>query len=408
MLVAAAFLVKILASLFLYWLYSRYYTNRSTADLFKYYDDSQVMLRALWSHPLDYLQMLTGIGNDTPHFQVYYQQMNNWCGIYPSNIYGDGHVLIRFHALVGLVSFGSYHVHALVMCLLSFTGIMALYRVIVSILPRYRWEGFLLLFFFPSIVLWSSSVLKEGLIFFSMGLILYSVFKLSRGPVDWKHIVLLIVSLLILRYCKFYLFLFTLPLLTAYLLVERFERKRKGLWFAGTVLLFMILALVVGEIYHDYRLPGILSRKQNDFLFLAREMQAGSRLDVAPLGSGWKDLLLQLVPGFTRTLIRPLPWEGGPLLVVASGIENAVVWMLIAWVMLFFRKPDSHALFWYVAFLFIAIFVLTGMITPVMGAMVRYKSPGLPYLFVSLMFMYDKDKASDFLKPLCQILHRSS
>jgi hypothetical protein len=38
------------------------------------------------------------------------------------------------------------------------------------------------------------------------------------------------------------------------------------------------------------------------------------------------------------------------------------------------------------------MFILTGLITPVMGAIVRYKVPALPFLMILLVMLIDKEK----------------
>ena len=38
------------------------------------------------------------------------------------------------------------------------------------------------------------------------------------------------------------------------------------------------------------------------------------------------------------------------------------------------------------------LFTLIGLITPIMGAIVRYKVPGLPFLLIFLLLLLDKEK----------------
>ena len=98
--------LKVLAGVGMYWLYTSYYPDRSTADIFKYFDDSKVMFDALFEQPGDYFKMLFGIANEGAHFdESYYQQMNHWFRKWERGIYNDSHTIIRFNALVRLFSF---------------------------------------------------------------------------------------------------------------------------------------------------------------------------------------------------------------------------------------------------------------------------------------------------------------
>src|SRR5690606_21957916 len=51
--IGALFLLKVAAGTALWWVYTYYYTDRSTADIFKFFDDGNVMFSALLAHPLD-------------------------------------------------------------------------------------------------------------------------------------------------------------------------------------------------------------------------------------------------------------------------------------------------------------------------------------------------------------------
>src|SRR5690349_1470874 len=71
------FCIKIAFGVLLWYIYTYYYTDRSTADIYKYFDDSKVMYDALRTHPADYFRMLFAVGNDNAYFdQSYYSHMN--------------------------------------------------------------------------------------------------------------------------------------------------------------------------------------------------------------------------------------------------------------------------------------------------------------------------------------------
>jgi len=92
-------LALILFGVALWWIYTYYYPDRSTADIFKYFDDSKVMYDALWKHPADYFKMLFAIGNDNAYFDSnYYSHMNYWYREFDNKIYNDSHTIIRFNA----------------------------------------------------------------------------------------------------------------------------------------------------------------------------------------------------------------------------------------------------------------------------------------------------------------------
>ena len=60
------FLLKFGAGLSLTWIYTNYYTDRSTADLYKLFDDSKFMYEAIFDKPKDFFKMISGLDNNAP------------------------------------------------------------------------------------------------------------------------------------------------------------------------------------------------------------------------------------------------------------------------------------------------------------------------------------------------------
>ncbi len=395
--IIAAFLVKILASFTLYYIYTYHYTDRSSADIFKYFDDSKVIFDSLLRKPLDFISIVTGIGNDQPYFDQYYQKMNNWYGIYPSNIYGDGHLLIRFNALIRIISLGNYHIHALVMCLLSFIGITGIYKFASTKLPRKNKILFILLFFFPSVVFWSSGILKEGLIFFSLGLILYLIDLMINTRAGILKCLLLIFSFLILRYTKFYIFLIFIPLCLAYLWSLKASILKSGLKYVLILSVTVLLGLFIGFLFPQYDIIHILVRKQNDFLLLAQNTNAGSIINVDPLQDSISSVVTAILPGFIRVLTLPYPWDLRNIFSIIPAAENIFSLLMLLTVLVWHKKNEDDSFFWLCLFFFCFVYSVIGLMTPVIGAIVRYKVIAIPFYFSGLLFLWDKENTIKFL-----------
>jgi len=55
-------------------------------------------------------------------------------------------------------------------------------------------------------------------------------------------------------------------------------------------------------------------------------------------------------------------------------------------------NQDVKNVLWNSLFFIIMLFILTGVSTPVIGALVRYKVPGLLFLIIVINLMYDQFK----------------
>jgi len=456
------FLLKILASLALWAIYTYYYTDRSTADIFKYFDDSKVMYDAIHTHPSDYFRMLFGIGNDSPGFNHYYIQMHNWARQYESNLYNDSHTIIRFNALLRILSLGCYQVHAVILCFLSLSGLVALYKVFAHLLPGKKTGVIASVFLIPSVLFWGSGVLKEGLIFFGLGILILHWYRCWSGKFSVGSLLWVCFGVCLLLVTKFYIIVSIVPGLIYLAWILFSGNKYFLLKFSIVMAFYAGLGLSVKYLVPAYDPLQVLSIKQRDFSSLAKGgallrcdtamiyltieqrtknlikanhpgeytlregtpivywhdysaeedtlfgMQgptpvvyrmendmprSGSMIWTRPLEPTVSSFLRNLPMALLNTLFRPLPTEvRGPMLLMPC-LEIIGYTLLLGSCFFYYRtKADGmeYALFC-LSFVFI-LFAITGLTTPVMGALVRYKAPGLPFLVLSLLFFLDEEK----------------
>lgn len=389
----AIFLMKVLAGFLLYLVYTYVYTDRSTADIFKYFDDSKVMYDALFQRPADFLQMLTGIKNDSPRFDAYYNQMNYWYRVYESNIYNDSHTIIRFNAVIRLFSFGYYNVHTVFMCFFSLAGLTGLYRFFSVRVQGKKHLLLLAVFLLPSVTLWGSGVLKEGLLLFGLGMLLWHTHLLLRKEKGTLSLIMILGSLLLLMYAKFYVIVMMMPLLLAFVWCERTKNRHCLQKYLTVLGVGGLLALGFHYLFPDYNLIQLLVQKQHDFIALAQSVQSGSSIAMQPLDPNPASLLLHVPGALYNSLFRPWFFEGGGFLMLAAGLENLFILTLMALCLLFPQwPPRNQSLFWLSLFFSLGILVLTGLTTPVMGAIVRYKVPALPFLLLTFFMLTDTEK----------------
>jgi hypothetical protein len=150
---------------------------------------------------------------------------------------------------------------------------------------------------------------------------------------------------------------------------------------------FFLLAFNMHRILPAYKLADIIYYKQQNFYVLAEMTKANSVIRAPEfLATGWS-LALHAPLGFLTTLLRPTFWDAqGNLLVTASALENFVMLAIMVALLIRPKRVESGALN-FVLFSGIYVFLLyslIGLITPILGAMVRYKVVGMPFLFFVL------------------------
>ncbi len=392
--IAGIFVLKVAAGTLLWAIYTFIYTDRPTADIFKFYDDSAVMYSALPDRPRDYLQMLFGIQNDTPYFtEEYYRKMNNWFRKYESEVHNDAHTVIRFNALVRLISFGEFHVHTVIAAFLSTTGMVAIHRTFVKRLPGRERALMIAIFLLPSVLLWASGVIKESLLFFGLGIVLYQSFRAIEGRWTIPGLIALLLGIILLFYLKIYVLLSLIPALILY----AWSRKGPAMAIVWKALLVyglgVILAMNLHRVIPGFDVIGLIALKQKDFIGLATSVDSGSFVMPPPLTPDIWSLLINAPYAIYITLIGPLIHFSGSFGAIAAA-ENFV--MLAAFAMLIIHARPwitvDRALVASLIGYCVLLSLVIGWTTPVMGAIVRYRTPLLPFLLIVALLMFDHQR----------------
>ncbi len=462
--IATVFILKIFAGLLLWAVYTFYYTDRLSADIYKYFDDSRYMFEALKSNPADFLGMLSGLGDQSYYFTRYYLHMNNWDSPFYSSLYNDSHLMIRFNAIVRIFSFGYFNVHTVFMCFISLSGLTAVYKSFVPFIRDKSRELAAVIFLLPSVLFWSSGVLKEGFLFFSAGMLIYHVFCISAGRMSLRSLYWIVFSATLLAIVKFYVLISLLPGLTLFYILKktspRFvlakaalvmtayaaiglnthhflplhsplevlrmkQRDFVGLANGGTYLINDSLFAYISPENHDAVLPAGGGKfhirqgsayyywknnntKDTIFVYASTDTvryslfsdhpRAGSVIKIPPLDGSFLDALGNTPSAILNSLFRPYPWEARSILLLLPVFENILVTAALIACIFFFRwKREISAPFLLCLSFVLILAAISGLVTPVLGALVRYRTPALPFLLITILFIFDKEK---FLKKI--------
>ena len=391
--ISALFLLKICAGFVMFLLYTYHYTDRNTADIFKYFDDGRAILAVLFDNPIHYLQLILGINTDASYLQGYLENTNHWFKPYDSRAYNDTRTIIRFNAIVGLFSMGYYQVHNVVINFLSLAGLLLVYKAFLPFLKNKSMELAIGVFLIPSVIFWGSGVLKEGILLLGMGLTLYHGFILITDDKKWINLVWLIAGVALIALSKFYVLLALAPAFICYILVAKTSIKYTSIKYAVVLTLLLALGTLIGKLNPETSALQAIAQKQHNFIRLADSLQSGSKIEVSTLELTFTSFALNSPAALGNVLFRPHILEAQSPVILLAAIENAMLLLLLALFLFFFKFESTHINLLLFCLTFVLIlYLLIGYTTPVMGAIVRYKAPALPFLYVMLLLIFDKDK----------------
>ena len=389
---AALFILKCVSGILLGLLYTYYYTNHQDADSFKFFTDSKIMFDALYTHPWDFFRMLTGIDGKSNNLLHYYMEMNSWLN--KNTLYNDNRTIVRLNAFFRFFSGGYYNVHVIFINFISFTGLFCLYKTFIQYSTDRKIELLLLTFLLPSVIFWGSGLLKDGLLIAGFGFFIFTYSQLIKNGYTFKRILLLLIGFIILVLTKVYVFVIILPGILAWLITRNYGKLKTTITFLLIYIFYLLAAFSIYRINDRYNIAAEIFYKQHNFIEIG-EYHAASMIKPIVFECSGTSILQSSPRAFFNTLLRPLLTDvhGNPMILL-SALENLLLLLIILLVVFAFkpcRKNEIQFVLFNVFFILL-LFMLIGLITPILGAMVRYRIIALPSLIYLLVTFYDREK----------------
>ena len=384
------FIAKILSGIALLLIYKFYYgTNGS--DIFNYFKDGQVIYKVSETSFVDYLKLVSGIGSYSQNLEPYLRENTDyWFKAFNYNLLNDNRLVIRINAVLHFISNNNIFVHSVFFSFFSFVGLTALYKVFNKAFSNKN-ILIVIVFFIPSVMIWSSALLKESVLMLSLGVLLLSFFNLLNNKKLLINILLLLLSTFFMFILKFYVLFSLIPGLI-FLIINKFYSKNSLVVFV-VVYIFSILLFFNFQYISNYNLAEIISFKQHDFINMVNEsVNVGSRIDIPILEPNFLSFVTAIPTALLNTFLRPSIFDVHSVIVIPSVIENFLFIIMVVFTIIYFNKSLLKKNLTFILFslsFVVTLSLLIGLTTPVLGAIVRYKVPYLPFLILILMLTFD-------------------
>jgi hypothetical protein len=377
----AALAMKVLGTYFQQALYTYYYTDRSTADIYRFFDDGVLLKEVFFKSKSDFFSIMFNIRTDNAHFHdSYFEKMNAWIKPFESGFYNDNHIMIKLNALFNFISFDHYEVNGILFSLLGFTGLLA---IITSLIEKSNFRNLALILtcLIPSSLLWLVGGLKETLLIAALGGLIFSYFKIAINRIyKVKPIVIAFLSLMVLASVKVYFLMAIIPALIIHYIYVHFKLSA----FAGIAIwIVVIITGYLGTEAIDFDAIGHISAKQTDFINHMDETEAGSAFKMEAMEPTLIGLLKYSPVALSNSILKPLfPSSFAEILML---LENFVFWAIVLLALLSLKNASvgkTHWI-WLIPFSF-ALLVLIGTTTPVLGAIMGYRAPIILLLIIAI------------------------
>lgn len=384
--------VKLLSSCVLHYMYTRYYPDRATADIFKYFDDAVGLFAVTDQSWSDFFRILFGINCDIPEFQPYFDNTNHWTRMYEYAPFLDNRFIIRTNMFILFVSAGNIAVHYVFANFISLVGFLLIYKTFEMFYGK-NTVVFILIFLMPSSLLWTSGILKECLTTFALGAFVYGFFSLFHKP-SVSYGILFGMGILMLLVLKFFIFVALFPAITAFTIIKFFNLKQPVSCY-GLILLGGVLLLGIMDFgFHAMPFFESFAGKRGDSINGAIINEARSMLPIEKIQSTPWNFIVETPSALWHSLAVPYLWKWNGMVQFVPALESALFFVLCGLLCFSPQKinEQNRNFFWFcICFSFVLLWEI-GISTPIIGGIVRYKIPIFPFLYTTLAMAIDWKK----------------
>ncbi len=452
-----AFLIKIIGGITFFVVYYYFYGNvELNYDASRFISDSSILHQVFHKSPTDYLKLLFGIGDLEQLTSQYLQNTTHW-DTGDSKIINDNRFVIRIHSLIHFISNGQIFIHLMIIAVISTITLKQFYKTIINYSLLSSKIIFIPLLFFPSLLFWSSGILKEPFLFLGLSFFMRALLdkKLKNSRVFY-----FLISTFILINVKPYVFLIGLLSLIPYYIYLNLKRYNT----LGTILILALLITIGTTLSPSStkKITQIISKKQFDFINVGRgglhalikndfyyfkpsqikdlkieedsvwitepidaiiiqkesgietrkkihltpdgtkwfiyfyNTPARSLINVTPINNSSLQLIKNAPESIINSLLRPTPIDPGSKMKYFAFIETILLYTLLFLSILKRRKlsKKEKSILFSISFFILLLSLLIGWTTPILGAIVRYRIPAyLGILFISLILYSPKSSS---------------
>lgn len=316
------------------------------------------------------------------------------------------YLVIKLVAFFSFFTFGRYLLINLFFSMVAFSGIWRLFLFFYELYPHLHKRAALAVLYLPTVVFWSSGILKDPIAIGMLGWLTFSMYKLilkNEGQV--QNAIIATFSAWILFIVKPYILFSFLPFLVLYLVLKNLT------YFKSPFIKFAIFAFITGTSVAGFmafseelnqemgafsvdNLTESVQGQQDNFEAMADRAGSSFKLGVEFDGSGAS--LLKIAPAaINATLFRPYIWESKKISTLLSSLESLSLMIFTLYVFFkvgpwqFFKTIFRDPMILFCFFFSITFALFIGTTTLNFGTLVRYKIPCMPFYLMALFLVLD-------------------
>lgn len=349
----------------------------SLPDTLVFHREGLIEYHLLFTNPKDYFSNLFYSGYGTGYGGLFSSANSYWNDL-------TSNLIIKFLSLCDIFSFGNYYVNVIFYNYVIFFGAIGLYRVFDMVYANKKYQLIATCFLLPSLLFFSSTIHKEGLIYAAIGVAVFNIqTALYKTGFTARRIIYISFALCFIFLQRNYVLLAFLPAAFAWML-SVIKKYPGWLTFITTYTAGAILFFAAGELSPKLNLPRKVSQKQWDF----KQLQIPSTyIIIDSLAPTFKGFASNAPQALNHSLLRPYFADNKlSMSLLPFSVELFIYEMLVLLFIFVGNKTGTQNPFiLFCLFFSLSILLIIGYTVPIIGAIVRYRSIYLPFILTPIV-----------------------
>jgi hypothetical protein len=373
-----------------------YITIVEGGDTLAYWDGALKMSNLFLKSPSLYFEELF----NAPDYTLMYSHFDSQTG-YPSGwIYREPEswFISKIMSLFVFFSFKSYLVATLLMAYISSLASWKLYELVHSYKLHTNRNIAIATLLIPSVSFWCSGVTKDTVVLFSTIFIVYHAFHILSLEFETKRknwIYLAFYVFLLYHIRSFMVTTIAVPLMISYSirLVNKYRQQKFKFYLIrfSTFTLGIAFFILQGNSLsnsEELEQAAIINKD-----FATNTTYEGTRYDIGITDYSPQGMIAAFPAATIAGFYRPFPWEATSLTMISNGLEDAFFLFLT---FMFFRKDflkkinviRKNEFLVFAIFFAVLMAYMAGVTSGLLGVLVRFKAPVIPFLLIILTVDY--------------------
>lgn len=395
---------NVYAKIFLSLIYALYFILIiDGGDTLAYWDGGLKMNNLFWKSPDMYFKELFS----EPDMSLFYSHFDISTGYPPGWIYREKEswFISKIVSIFSFFTFKSYLVTTFLLAYFSSVASWKLFELVYSFKLNTNNNIAIAVLFVPSVGFWCSGITKDTIVLFSTIIVIcnaFQVLSLDQKTEIKNFVWIIFYGFLLLNIRSF--MVSTILVCLAFTYSARLANKYRSKPFAFYSI--RLLTIVVGLLFFTFQGDSLMNSEkleeaaliQKDFA--TNESYQGKKYDIGVTDYSSAGMLKAFVPAVVAGLYRPFLWEALSPTLILNGIEGGYFLYLT---IIFFKSRSlkkinlirKHEFFIFAFFFCILMAYMSGVTSGLLGVLVRFKAPLIPFLVLLLTIDVDlKEKMS--------------